>query len=63
MKRRMAATRRLQKELGDLRKAAGKSFRDIQVRSPSDTNPSEISRSKILQGKSFRDTHVKKKSV
>ena len=28
---RMAATRRLQKELGDLRKAAGKSFRDIQV--------------------------------
>ena len=30
-KRRMAATRRLQKELGDLRKAAGKSFRDIQV--------------------------------
>ena len=27
----MAATRRLQKELGDLRKAAGKSFRDIQV--------------------------------
>ena len=30
--RRMAATRRLQKELGDLRKAASKSFRDIQVR-------------------------------
>ena len=27
----MAATRRLQKELGDLRKAASKSFRDIQV--------------------------------
>ena len=31
LQRRMAATRRLQKELGDLRKAAGKSFRDIQV--------------------------------
>merc|ERR1712179_161249 len=27
----MAATRRLQKELGDLRKSAAKSFRDIQV--------------------------------
>ena len=31
----MAATRRLQKELGDLRKAASKSFRDIQVRKDS----------------------------
>ena len=27
----MAATRRLQKELGDLRKSGLKSFRDIQV--------------------------------
>ena len=31
--RRMAATRRLQKELGDIRKAGAKSFREIQVRS------------------------------
>ena len=28
----MAATRRLQKELGDIRKAGGKNFRDIQVK-------------------------------
>jgi len=27
----MAATRRLQKELGDLRNSANKSFRDVQV--------------------------------
>ena len=27
----MAATRRLQKELGDLRKSGSKSFRDIQA--------------------------------
>ena len=39
----MAATRRLQKELGDLRKAAGKSFRDIQVKRSFQTNPGKKS--------------------
>ena len=29
---RMAATRRLQKELGDIRNSGNKSFRDVQVR-------------------------------
>ena len=44
----MAATRRLQKELGDIRKAGTKSFREIQVRSSS--LKGELAESLVIDG-------------